>query len=135
MTAEDALRAVLAGEVGAMTELGEYTQQQLADAAGATNNLLRASAVATVLARYESGALSLRETQRWAAFLRWGHMPDASQGPLRPIEIDYEAAHEDAIVEALARLDELGDLIDGELRAGEAAELRQALATTSTPRP
>lgn len=135
MTADDALRAVLAGDVTAMNEISEYSQAQLADAAGTTGLALRASAVAAVLARYEAGELSPRETQRWAAFVRWGHLVDGSSGPVRPLDIDYEADHEDAIVEALARLDELGDLIDGELRDGEAAELRRALVGTSTSRP
>jgi hypothetical protein len=39
------------------------------------------------------------------------------------------------MVEALGRLDELGDLIDGELRPGEAAELRAALLERQPPPP
>jgi hypothetical protein len=59
--------------------------------------------------------------------MRWGYLPSGSTGPIRPLDIEYEPQHEEAIVECLARLDELGDIIDGELRPGEAAELLRAL--------
>jgi hypothetical protein len=54
-------------------------------------------------------------------------LPGPNGPRLSGIDIDYEPEAEDAIVEAIARLDELGDIIDGELRPGEAAELRRAL--------
>ena len=44
---------------------------------------------------------------------------DASQRPIRPLQIDYEPEHEAAIVEVVARLDEIGDVIDGGLPTEE----------------
>jgi hypothetical protein len=127
MKAERALAQVLGGDVRAMDEIEGLTSVQLSDASKNVELLVRPEAVARVIAQYDSGRASAEDAQRWASFIRWGHPATREKGPITPLDIEYEAEYEDAIVEAIARLDELGDLIDGELREGEAAELTCAL--------
>ncbi|WP_331095871.1 hypothetical protein [Lacisediminihabitans sp.] len=49
------------------------------------------------------------------------------EGPIQPIDVEFEAAWEDAISAAISRLDEIGDVIDGEITTGEALDLLQLL--------
>ena len=51
--------------------------------------------------------------------MRRGYVPGSGTSPSNPIDIEYEDEDEDAIVEPLARLDELGDLIDGTMSDDE----------------
>jgi hypothetical protein len=66
--------------------------------------------------------------QHWASFMKRGYITGKRAGKITPLDIPYDQAHEDTIVEALTRMDEIGDLIDGELAAGEIAELIERLA-------
>lgn len=59
--------------------------------------------------------------------MRRGFVEGTADGPIRPIEIEFEEAWEDAISAAVSRLDEIGDVIDGEVTAGEALDLLQLL--------
>ncbi len=52
---------------------------------------------------------------------RWG------VGTYPPAYIQYEEAFEDEIVEAIGRLDEIGDLIDGDVSPEEAHDLIRLL--------
>ena len=98
--------------------------------------VLSAEAVVRVLEAFRDDRLDARLAQRWASLMRFGYRDDArAPGPVRPVDIDFEQAKEDEIVEAVARLDELGDLVDGELHAPEIDELIAALrrGTATTP--
>jgi len=66
------------------------------------------------------------QAQAWASFVKRGYVSGAS-GPISPIQITYDPNHEDAIVEAVARLDELGDLIDGSMDDDEIRRLLEHL--------
>jgi hypothetical protein len=123
-----ALRAV-SGDVTAVVDVERAAHQQLVDAVRQADGplVLSRDAVASVVRRYADGQISEAEAQRWAALMRRGYVSDSSSTLTAQIEIEYDLQHESAIVEALARLDELGDIIDGELRPGEAAELLRAL--------
>jgi hypothetical protein len=59
--------------------------------------------------------------------VRWGHF-EGGHGPIRPLEIDDEPSREEVIVEVIGRLDELGDVIDGEIEDDELSEMLVALA-------
>jgi hypothetical protein len=126
VTAREALRTALNGDVASIITLERFTDAELSDAASGLTLMLSSAAVARVLGEYDKGRLADEVVQRWASFMRRGFLT-RTHGPVRPLDIDFEAAHEDAIVEALARLDDLGDIIDGELREGEAEQLRKDL--------
>jgi hypothetical protein len=49
------------------------------------------------------------------------------EGPIRPISVEYEPAQEEQIVEAVSRLEQLGDLVDGVIDNDELRELLEAL--------
>ena len=60
--------------------------------------------------------------------MRRGYLVDGRRGePARPIDIDYEAGAEKALVEVLARLDEIGDVVDGQVNSDEIQEMLQSL--------
>jgi hypothetical protein len=129
-----ALADLLRGDVAAIAALAPFSNAEIADAGDAMRLELSAAAVVRVLTEHEQGLIADADAQRWAEFMRHGYLRQQHAGPIRELEIDFDAQAEDAIVEALARLDELGDLIDGELRPGEAAELRAALLAAQPPR-
>ena len=122
-----ALLAAVSGDLSALNALKPLDRSQVEEQAEGLQLVLAARVVARVLADYDAGVTRRDEVQRWAEFIRWGHLPGTSGPRLSNLEVYYEPEAEDAIVEAIGRLDELGDIIDGELRPGEAAELRAAL--------
>jgi hypothetical protein len=68
--------------------------------------------------------------QQWASFIRRGYF-GTLEGHRSPIEIQYEPSAEDQIVEILARLDELGDMVDGDITDAELAQMIQSLCDCS----
>jgi hypothetical protein len=94
--------------------------------AGATELILRRSAVVTVLRGHSTGQWEPELVQAWASFVRRGYVAGGSGG-IRPLHIEYQQAFEDEIVEAIGRLDEIGDIIDGEVSPEEALDLIRLL--------
>jgi hypothetical protein len=114
----DALRDALDGNAQAIETPG-FEHQTVPHTDRATPaRLLTRSALSRVLRDLRDGHISADQAQRWASFMRRGYVSTGSgTGPIHPIDIEYE--DEDAIVEPLARLDELGDLIDGTMSDDE----------------
>ena len=121
------LDAVLSGDIGAMQKLRSWSSHDLNDLAAASEYELPARAVVRVLEEYDAGMWPQADVQEWAQLMRWGVLFGPDRSPFPEFVVEYAPDAEDAIIEALARLDELGDIIDGELRPGEAAELCAAL--------
>lgn len=90
---------------------------------------LTPAAVRDVLTRLGSGEVSPELINRWAWFMRRGYVPGRSHRSIRGLEIDYTPEAEDDIAHILARLAELGDLVDGEIDGEELAELKASLDT------
>jgi hypothetical protein len=124
----DALTQVMDGDLRAMPTIARVDHDDLSKAAQSVPGGLvvtRAAAIA-VLQGLDQGTCTPGEAQAWASFVRRGYV--RGQGsPIAPIDIDYEKACEDAIVEAVARLDEIGDLVDGDLSPAEVLLLLQLL--------
>lgn len=119
-----ALAAVVAGDPEQIHELVGATHSDLVAAAGELPPLkLHGSAVARALAALLSDSSSERTVQAWASFVRRGYVAQTASAPVHAIVITYEDALEDEIVEAVARMDELGDPVDGRISAEEGAEL------------
>lgn len=72
-------------------------------------------AVRDVLSALRDGRVSPQQAQQWASFVRRGYIAGTTKGPVRPLKIEYDHVHEDAIIEIISRLDEIGDAIDGEV--------------------
>ena len=88
-----------------------------------------AEAVSTVLGQLRAGTVSADRAQRWASFIRRGYLPRPGSEGVRPIAIEFERGAEDEIADAISRLDELGDTIDGTIDEAEFSELLSALGT------
>jgi len=66
--------------------------------------------------------------QSWASLIRRGYIarPEVSL-PIQPLEIEFDDTCEDAISETVSRLDEIGDVVDGEVNSSEILDLLQLL--------
>jgi hypothetical protein len=121
----DALMSAVRGDPHAMAVVAAADHQDLR-ATAPTRLVVSRDAAIAVLLGLNQGTITPDEAQRWASFVRWGHVAGTS-GPIAPLDIDYEDAFEDHIVEAVGRLDQIGDLVDGEVTRGEVLDLLQLL--------
>jgi hypothetical protein len=85
------------------------------------------TAAISVLRGLLDGAFAPEVAQQWASFVGAGFVVGRLSGPIRPVEIDFENAWEDAIAAAVSRMDEIGDAIDGQVTKGEVLDLLQLL--------
>lgn len=130
------LARALRGDRRAIALLERQPHDAVLEAAGMLPGLvLRADAVRAVLLDLRDGRLSPDSAQRWASFVRRGYVSDGGRQPLVPIHIEYESGAEDDIVEGVARLDELGDAVDGEIDEDESARLIARLSEHTTSHP
>jgi len=88
-------------------------------------HILTAAAVRLVLRQLLEQTADPLTVQQWASFVMRGYLEPVGP-PIRPVPTEYEESYEREIVEALHYLDQLGDLIDGEV---EPDLVRQLLAT------
>ena len=81
-----------------------------------TELVVHAEGIAKVLRSLSAQSIDAQTAQRWALFVRRGFFERRSPDKcIKPISIDYDDAYEDAIAEAVSRIDEIGDLIDGDV--------------------
>ena len=59
--------------------------------------------------------------------MKRGYLEPVSSSPIRPVDIDFEAADEESIFEVLGRLDELGDRVDGVVSSRELEKMLAAM--------
>src|SRR5438128_2120050 len=105
------LRRVVAGDVKSLSLLSD---REISEASKAKNSFcLEAQVLRNVLMEWKQGLFTDDEVQRWASFIRRGYLESTDSTPVRPVHIDYQESREDAIVEIIGRLDEIGDFIDG----------------------
>src|SRR5947208_13513912 len=124
ITPDDIIR-IISGDVKHMPALAH---QRLSDVAHVAEEIplpqrtLTAHAVRQVLLALGERKIAPEETQAWASFVRRGYIP-TTEKVVRIIDIPYEENREDAIVEAIGRMDELGDIIDGAMDDNEIRKL------------
>lgn len=125
----DALGRALRGEAGAIAEIAtaDHRSVRAAEELIGTPLVVRRAAAANILRGLVDGRVSPSAAQAWASFMRRGFVEGAVDGPVRPVEIEFEGAWEDAISATISRLDEIGDVVDGEVTSGEALDLLQIL--------
>lgn len=123
-----ALDAVIAGEITVLPIVLSATQQELLDAAAEEPcKSVSRTALIRILKDWRDGHCGANDVQQWASFIRRGYTTGQSRVNLRPIDIPYDEFDEDLIVETLARFDEIGDIIDGEIDDSEQKEMLRAL--------
>jgi hypothetical protein len=121
----DAVEMLVAGDVSKVSVVRSVSQSDLEWACGETTFELTNVAVIEVLGKLANGFITDSEAQLWASFVRRGFAEGSSIGAVRPLNIEWSIHHEDAIAEAISRLDELGDLIDGTI---DVIEIRNLIA-------
>jgi hypothetical protein len=122
------LLAVVDGDLSAFAQLRKRSPARI-DAQRDSLPVLTVTkqAVLRVLIALQSNAVSPAAVQQWASFIRWGFFGWVEE-PRRPLNIEYESVAEDIIVEIIARLDELGDEIDGTISAEELKQMINNIA-------
>lgn len=123
------LDRALGGDPEAIADIANSDYPSLLEAqrsAGHPLILTRAATVA-VLRGLLDHRLPLVDVQSWASLARRGYIAGREAGPIQPLEIEFEDAWEDAISAAISRLDEIGDVIDGEVTSREVLYLLQLL--------
>jgi hypothetical protein len=105
---EDAIRAAIDGDVRAIDAVAS------ADPTPALGELhFTSKALLKVLGQLRRHEVTAGEVQKWASFIRRGYVAGIGGKTVVPLLIEYEPTTEDVIVEVIARLDEIGDAIDG----------------------
>jgi hypothetical protein len=124
-----ALVAVLQGDPAAMDVLlsSEHKDLQAAATAVGQPALVTSSAAVRVLRGLLDNSWTPAQAQAWASFVRRGYVASRSVHPLRPLAINFDDAAEEEIAEVVSRLDEIGDLVDGDLTNGEIVDLLHLL--------
>lgn len=123
------LRRALQGDANAIADIASADHslvRQAGESIGAPLIVKRSAAV-SILRGLIDGGVSPSAAQAWASFMRRGFVEGDVDGPIQPIDIEFEEAWEDGISTAVSRLDEIGDVIDGEVTTGEALDLLQLL--------
>jgi len=124
-----ALIQVLSGDPGALPLIKPIALADLREAATSLRAPLvvtRTAAVSVVKGLNEA-IYSPEQVQGWASFVRRGYVANPGGGPIRPLDIAYEDAWEEGIAASVSRLDEIGDVVDGEVTRGEVLDLLQLL--------
>jgi hypothetical protein len=124
------LQAVVDGDMTLLADLAVRPWAEIEACGNGQALLLTRHAVAGIVRGLQRGDISGAAAQRWASFVRRGYLSTAAtRRPIKPLDIEYETQGENAIVEVLARLDSIGDAIDGEVPTDqEAADLLALLA-------
>jgi hypothetical protein len=125
----EAVAQVVAGDPLALSLIAPLQHDEFRAAVTGLNAPLVVSRVAAVLVLHglSERIFSPEQVQAWASFVRRGYVANPVGRPIRPIDIAYEDAWEEAIAATVSRLDEIGDLVDGEVMKGEIADLLQLL--------
>jgi hypothetical protein len=125
----DALAQVLSGDPLALPLITPIALAELREAASALGSPLVVTRAATVavLKGLNEATYSPEQVQGWASFVRRGYVASQAEGSIRPLDIDYDETWEESIAAAISRLDEIGDVIDGEVTQGEMLDLLRML--------
>lgn len=107
------VQSALDGDPAALALIARTDQDQLLAVAAGSPLLVSRRSVMAVLQGLSTGSISGEQAQAWASFVRHGFI-QGGPGPIRPLDIEYDAAPENAIVEVVGRLDQIGDRIDGD---------------------
>lgn len=90
--------------------------------------VLTTDIVRKVLIMLQKHEVSTDLVQKWASFIRRGYLTGSHSAVLFPIDISYEASSEERIADVISRLDEIGDLLNGEIHNNELATLIESLS-------
>lgn len=117
------------GDLEAFVHVSEQPHSIIRECSLALSELvLTPQSICNVLVALKRNEVSPELVQQWASFVRRGyvtHWPTVeisiqeNARSVAPIEIDYDLAFEEEIVEVISRLDEIGDIVDGDITKDE----------------
>lgn len=113
MNVKAALKASVEGDVNALNILREVPHEGVAEAAEGMELVLTRESLAIVLRKLMRQDISETHVQQWASFMRRGFIA-RQRRPIRPISIEYQSCYDQQIADIIARLDEIGDVVDGD---------------------
>lgn len=122
------LRAAVEGDLSALGVVLVADHAAIRDASEGAELVVGPSAVCGVLRAFRAGEASAGQVQSWASFVRRGYVAGREAGAVSPVDLAYEGDREEAIAQVVARLDELGDAIDGIITAEEINQLLRFMA-------
>lgn len=125
---DEAILSLVAGDLTCLqTVLNAEHQLLLAVTHRLPKLTLSREVLARVLRGWRDGAWGPQEVQRWSSFIRRGYVVGNFVTGQPTIHIDYEEQDEEEIVEVQARLDEIGDWIDGRIDNTELEDMIHCL--------
>ena len=110
------------GQIESLDQLLEYSHAQLLEASlrlSPSERTLTKKNLYRLLIEFQKGQFSDTKIQLWATWIRHGFLPNHGAGPIKPVDIEYESEHEELINEVTLRLEELGEVVDGEISSNE----------------
>jgi DNA-binding MarR family transcriptional regulator len=129
LTVDDLVR-LFAGDLTIIGRFRGYSQSEItaiAERLAPDRLTVTAEALRHVLEGLLERRTSAEDAQTWASFIKRGYV-STKEKPLRRVLTSYQAERENEIVEALSRLDELGDPVDGTIDDSELQDLIKRLA-------
>ena len=115
-----------------MTQLEPLSHRELF-AAGQSDLTVTADAAVRVLRQVHEDPTRERLAQRWASLILRGYL-DQGSAPIVPLTIEIDPTAEAALIEALNRLADLGDVVDGQISTDELDDLIESLGHSSISR-
>jgi hypothetical protein len=120
MNIVELLEEALSGDLKRFLSLAAIEHGKLLESSKTLAGLfLTKLAVLNVLNGLKKFNIDPEIAQQWASFMKRGYIAANKATPILPLQIEYKPEDEDSIVEVLARLDELGDVIDGSIDEAE----------------
>lgn len=117
---DEAILTLVAGDLTCLDMVLNAEHQHLLAATHRLPKLaLSREALKRVLLGWRDGAWGPEEVQRWSSFIRRGYVVGNFVTGHPTLQIDYEEQDEEEIVEVQARLDQIGDWIDGRIDGSE----------------
>jgi len=129
LTIRDDLVRALAGEASRLRSLENQNPTDIGKAGrdiSAEQRTITVSAVKKVLKALLEKTITPSDANSWAWLARGG-VVRTIEGVAVRVETDYQDDKEEAIAEAVSRLSELGDLVDGTIDDTELKQLIQVL--------
>jgi hypothetical protein len=124
------LGRALGGDPEAVADLASFEHATLLQAQKSVGPplILGRDATVAVLRGLLDQRFTPADVHSWASLMRRGYIAGRNEnGPIEPLDIDFDAQWEDGISAAVSRLDEIGDIVDGEVADGEILDLLQLL--------
>lgn len=129
-----AVQRAISGDVAALATVSEARRQQVFEEAGDAKLVVGRESVGHVLRSLGHGEIDGEQARRWALFVWGGFVPvpgSDDREPAKSLPIEWDPEYEEAIAEIISRLEQIGDIIDGDIPTE--AEINEYLVSLGLP--